>query len=341
MPIQVGVFGWAGEKMKRREFIRFAGGATLASAVAARAQPAGPVPVIGLLTLADLPDWTMNAIRTGLGEAGFAEGRNLTIMVRSGEGHFDRLPALAADLVKSEVKVILATGSPVPARTAMAATSSIPIVFAYGGDPIADGLVGSLNKPGANVTGATFIGSALLAKRMELLHEIMPAAIDIALLVNPKGTLAERQVKDATAAASALGQRLHVLNTSSLGDIDTAFATMSQLKVGAFIVSTDPFFGFIGRDRILMHAQTLKIPGIYNGRTELAGSGLISYGPKLQDTWQQAGLYSGRILQGEKPSDLPVMQPTRFEMVINLRTAKALGLTIPPTLLGLADEVIE
>ncbi|HEY3793463.1 MAG TPA: ABC transporter substrate-binding protein [Bradyrhizobium sp.] len=327
--------------MKRREFILFAGGAALASTVAARAQPAGPVPVIGLLTLADLPDWAMNAIRAGLGEAGLVEGRNVAIMVRSAEGHFDRLPALAVDLVKSQVKVILATGSPVPARTAKAATSSIPIVFAYGGDPIADGLVDSLNKPGANVTGATFIGSALLAKRMELLREIVPQASDVALLVNPKGTLAERQVKDATEAAKTLGQRLHVLNTSSVSDIDTAFAAMGQLKVGAFIVSTDPFFGFIGRDRILMQAQSYRMPGIYNGRTELASNGLISYGPKLEDTWQQAGLYTGHILLGEKPSDLPVMQPSRFEMVINLRTAKELGLTIPSTLLGLADEVIE
>jgi putative ABC transport system substrate-binding protein len=327
--------------MKRREFILFAGGATLASTVAARAHPAGPMPVIGLLTLADLPDWTMNAIRAGLGEAGFVEDRNVAIMMRSAEGHFDRLPALAADLVKSKVKVILATGSPVPARTAKAATSTIPIVFAYGGDPIADGLVDSLNKPGANVTGATFIGSALLAKRMELLREIVPLATDVALLVNPKGTLAERQVRDATEAANMLGQHLHVLNTSSVSDIDTAFATMGQLKVGAFIVSTDPFFGFIGRDRILTQARSYKMPGIYNGRTELGISGLISYGPKLADTWQQAGLYAGHILKGEKPSDLPVMQPTRFEMVINLKTAKELELTIPTTLLGLADEVIE
>jgi putative ABC transport system substrate-binding protein len=327
--------------MKRREFILLAGGAALASTVAARAQPAGSVPVVGLLTLADLPDWTMNAIRAGLGEAGFVDGRNVTIMMRSAQTHFDRLPALAADLVKSQVNVILATGSPVPARTAKAATSSIPIVFAYGGDPIADGLVASLNKPGANVTGATFIGSALLAKRMELLREIVPAVTDIALLVNPKGTLAERQIKDATAAAKTLGQRLHVLNTSSVGDIDAAFATMSQSKIGAFVVSTDPFFGFIGGERLVEQAASHKIPGVYNGRAELRGRGLISYGPRLADTWQQAGLYAGRILMGEKPSDLPVVQPTRFEMVINLKTAKQLGLTIPPALLALADGVIE
>jgi putative ABC transport system substrate-binding protein len=327
--------------MRRREVIIFVGGAALGWTVTARAQPAGPRPVIGLLTLANLPDWAMNAIRTGLDEAGFVEGRNLTIVVRSAEGQFDRLPALAADLVKSEVKVILATGSPVPARTAKAATTQIPIVFAYGGDPVADGLVDSLNKPGGNVTGATFIGSALLAKRMEVLREIVPKATDIALLVNPKGTLAERQVRDGTAAAHTLGQRLHVLNTSTESDIDTAFATMSQLKVGAFIVSTDPFFGFVGRDHLVMQARNYKIPGIYNGRDELGAGGLVSYGPKLSDTWRQAGLYVGRILQGEKPSELPVMQPTRFEMIINLKTARELELTIPPTLLALAEEVIE
>jgi putative ABC transport system substrate-binding protein len=327
--------------MRRREFIRLFGGAAAAWPVAVRAQQAGPVPVIGLLTLANLPDWAMNAIRTGLGEAGFVEGRNLTIVVRSAEGQFERLPALTADLVESQVRVILATGSPVPARTAKAATSKIPIVFAYGGDPIADGLVDSLNQPGGNVTGATFIGSELLAKRMELLRQIVPQATDIALLVNPKGTLAERQVRDGTVAAQTLGQRLHVLNTSTESDVDAAFATMRQLKIGAFIVSTDPFFGFVGGGRVVKQAQSCKIPGIYNGRDELGGTGLVSYGPKLPDTWQQAGLYAGRILQGEKPSDLPVMRPTRFEMVINLRTAKELELTIPPTLLGLADEVIE
>jgi putative ABC transport system substrate-binding protein len=327
--------------MRRREFIGLIGTAAWGWTVAARAQQAGPMPVIGLLTLANLPDWAMNAIRAGLDETGFVEGRNLTIMVRSAEGQFDRLPGLAADLVKSQVKAILATGSPVPARTAKAATARIPIVFAYGGDPIADGLVDSLNHPGGNVTGATFIGSALLAKRMELLREIVPNATDIALLVNPKGTLAERQIRDGTAAAQTLGQRLHVINTSTQSDIDAAFATMSQLKLGAFIVSTDPFFGFVGRDRLVMQAKSYRIPGIYNGRDELGAGGLVSYGPKLPDTWRQAGLYVGRILQGTAPSDLPVMQPTRFEMIINLRTAKELELTIPPALLGLADEVIE
>jgi putative ABC transport system substrate-binding protein len=327
--------------MRRRDFLGVASGVSIVWPLArARAQSA-KMPVIGLLTLANLPDWAMNAIRAGLDDAGFVEGRNLIMMVRSAEGQFDRLPALAADLAKSEVKVILATGSPVPARTAKAATTMIPIVFAYGGDPVADGLVDRLNQPGGNVTGATFIGSALLAKRMEILREMVPQATDIALLVNPKGTLAERQVSDGTAAAHTLGQRLHVLNTSTESEIDAAFATMIRLNVGAFIVSTDPFFGFVGRDHLVMQAQNYKIPGIYNGRDELGADGLVSYGPKLADTWRQAGLYVGLILQGQKPSELPVMQPTRFEMIINLKTARKLELTVPPTLLARADEVIE
>jgi putative ABC transport system substrate-binding protein len=328
--------------MRRREFVKFAGGAALGWTVAAaRAQPAEPMPVMGLLSPANLPDWGMKAVRRGLEDAGFAEGRNLTILVRSADGQFDRLPALAADLVKSEVKVILATGSPVPARTAKAATTQIPIVFAYGGDPITDGLVESLNQPGGNVTGATFIGSALLAKRMEILREIVPQATDIALLVNPNGTLAERQIRDGTAAAQTLGQHLHVLKTSTLDEIDAAFATMNELKVGAFIVSTDPFFGFVARGRLVMQAQSYKIPGIYNNREESGLGGLVSYGPRLPDTWRQAGQYVGRILKGEKPSDLPVVQPTKFDLVINLKTARELGLTIPATMLGLADEVVE
>lgn len=307
--------------------------------LAARAQPA--MATIGLLTAANLPDWANKAIRTGLQESGYVEGRNLSIISRSAEGHFDRLPALAADLVSSQVAVIFATGSPVPARTAKAITTTIPIVFAYGGDPVADGLVASLNQPGGNVTGATFIGSALLAKRMELLRQIVPQADDVALLVNPKGTLAERQIKDATAAAQSLGQRLHVINTSSESEVDDAFVTMSRLKIGAFVVSTDPFFGFLGRDRLVALAARYKIPGIYNARAETGAGGLVSYGARLEDTWRQAGAHTGRILKGEKPSDLPVMQPTTFEMVINLKSAKELGLTIPPSLLGLADEVIE
>jgi putative ABC transport system substrate-binding protein len=221
-------------------------------------------------------------------------------------------------------------------------TTTIPIVFAYGGDPVADGLVDSLNQPGGNVTGATFIGGALLAKRMELIHQLVPGATEIALLINPKsGPLAERQVRESTQAAQSLALHLHILNTSTLDELDAAFATMNAQKIGAYIVATDPFFGFIGRDRLVALGARYKLPGIYNARQESNAGGLISYGPVLSDTWRQAGVYAGRILKGEKPSNLPVMQPTRFETVINLKAAKELGLIIPPAILSLADEVIE
>ncbi len=326
--------------MKRRDFIAALGGAAAFWPLAARAEQP-PAATIGLLAVANLTDWANDAIRAGLAEAGYAEGRNLTIISRSAEAHFERLPELAADLVSSHVAAILATGSPVPARAAKAATTTIPIVFAYGGDPVVDGLVKSLNQPGGNVTGATFIGSALLAKRFELLREIVPQATDIALLVNPKGTLAERQIKDAEVAVKTLGVHLHVINTSTLNDVDAAFVTMRQKGIGAFVVSTDPFFGFVGGNRVIALAERYKIPAIYNARAESSGGGLVSYGPDLADTWRQAGLYVGRILKGEKPSDLPVMLPTRFQTVINLKAAKELGLTIPPSILNLADEVIE
>ena len=325
--------------MIRREFLTLLGGAVVAWPLAARAQQA--TQVVGLLTAINLPDWATNAIRAGLGETGYAEGRNLTIIARSAEGHFDRLPALAADLVNRNVAVILATSSPVPARAAKAATTTIPVVYAYGGDPVADGLVDSLNRPGGNVTGATFIGVALIAKRMEMLHQLVPEVRDVALLVNPRGTLAEQQIAEARAAAQNLGQNLHVINTTSEAELDAAFVNMIQLKLGAFVVSTDPFFGFFARDRLAALSRRYKIPGMYNGSDEIVSGGLISYGPTKADTWRQAAIYVGRILKGEKPPDLPVMQPAKFEMVINLKTARELGLTIPPTLLGLADEVIE
>src|SRR6202051_1124104 len=232
--------------MKRREFIVLIG----ASAAWPSLAQAQRQPTLGLLSSGELADWAIKSFRAGLEEGGYFEGRNLTVIYRSAENQFDRLPALAAELVKSQVSVIFATGSPVPARAAKAATSTIPIVFAEGGDPVSDGLVASFNRPGGNVTGATFIGTALTAKRMELLREIAPGITDVAILVNPKGTLAVTQTNDAKAAAQTLGVRLHVINVSSESDIDDAFVAMNQSRVGAFLVSTDPFFGFLGRDRL-------------------------------------------------------------------------------------------
>jgi putative tryptophan/tyrosine transport system substrate-binding protein len=323
--------------MKRREFIVLIG----ASAAWPSLAQAQRQPTLGLLSSGELADWAIKSFRAGLEEGGYFEGRNLTVIYRSAENQFDRLPALAAELVKSQVSVIFATGSPVPARAAKAATSTIPIVFAYGGDPVSDGLVESFNRPGGNVTGATFIGTALTSKRMELLREILPQVSDVALLVNPKGTIANIQIKEAKAAAQALGLALHVINSISESEFDEAFATMSRLKVGAFLVSADPLFGFNGRGLHITMALRYGIPAICVGRVDALAGGLFSYGAKLPDTWRQAGVYVGRILKGEKPSELPVVQPTKFELVINLKTAKQLGIDVPPTLLNRADEVIE
>ena len=324
--------------MKRRTFISLLGTA-IAWPAAARAQQ--PMPVLGLLTTTKLADWALDAIRMGLEDTGYVEGRKLSIVERSAQGQFDRLPGLATDLVNSRVAVILATGSSVPARVAKAATSTIPIVFAYGGDPVADGLVASLNRPGGNVTGATFIGTALTAKRLEFLRDIAPRVADVALLVNPKSTIAESQIKDANDAAQALGVRILVVNASSESEIDDAFATMEGLKADALLVSTDPLFGFIHGKQIADLAARYKLPAVYPSRGDVDAGGLMSYGANLPDTWRQAGVYVGRILKGAKPADLPVIQPAKFELIINLKTAKALGLEVPPKLFFLADEVIE
>jgi len=323
--------------MKRRAFIALIGVPAVWPAVA-RAQRQ---PTLGLLSSGEVADWAIKGFQAGLEDGGYVEGRNLTVIHRSAEGQFDRLPELAVELVTSQVSVIFATGSPVPARAAKAATSTIPIVFAYGGDPISDGLVDSFNRPGGNVTGATFIGTELMAKRMELLREILPQVSNVALLVNPKGTLADAQTKQAEAAARALGLALHVVNAISESEFDEAFATMSRLKVDAFLVSTDPLFGFNGRGLHITMALRHRIPAICIGRGDVEAGGLFSYGANLPDTWRQAGIYVGRILKGEKPSELPVVQPTKFELLVNLKTAKQLGIDISPTLLARADEVIE
>jgi len=324
--------------MKRREFITLVAGAAAIWPFAARAQPA--MRVIGLLTARNLDFDELKSIHKGLSEGGFIEGRNLAIIYRSADGKFARLAALAADLVDRQVSLILAIGGPVPARAAKAATGTIPIVFAYGGDPVGDNLVASWNRPGGNVTGVSFIGTTLTSKKLELLGEIAPEATDIALLVNPTGPVPEVQIKEVKEATQRLGRRLHVANVSSAGEIDTAFATMSQLKVGALVVGTDTLFG-LNMDRLVALAARYKVPAIYNVREYCEAGGLMSYGANRADTWQQAGVYAGRILKGEKAADLPVVQPTKFELVINLKTAQALGLTVPPLLLARADQVIE
>jgi putative ABC transport system substrate-binding protein len=323
----------------RREFIQFLGSAALVGASSRAGAQA--TPTMGLLSSIALQSWTVDAIRSGLEDTGFVEGRNLTTITRVADGKFELLPALATDLVSRHVSVIFATGSPVPARVAKAATGTIPIVFAYGGDPVADGLVASLNRPGGNVTGATFIGAELTGKRMELLQQIVPRLADVALMVNPKGTLADGQINDAQAAAAKLNLRLHVIAVSHESEFDEAYATANRLKVGGLMVGTDPLFGFVGVQATVSLAERYRIPAIYGSRRYIENGGLISYGPNLPDTWRQAAVYAGRILKGEKPSGLPVVMPTRFETVINTKAAMALGLAIPDRLLVSADQVIE
>jgi putative tryptophan/tyrosine transport system substrate-binding protein len=323
--------------MKRRSFVGLAGTAAVWPTGAWAQQP---LPTIGLLSWANVA-WGVAAIQTGLGEEGFVDGRNLTIVSRGADSQSDRLPALAADLVTQKVSVILATGGPLPARAAKAATTTIPIVFAYGGDPVADGLVASLNRPAANVTGVTFIGASLSSKKLELLREIVPRASEVGLLVNPKNTLAEGQIADTQAAAKALGLNLQVVSASNASEVDEAFKKLAQLKVDMLVLSVDPTFGILLAGQLVELAARYKIPNMFYGRAEVELGGLISYGAVIADTWRQAGIYVGRILKGAKPTDLPVLQPTKFELVVNLKTAKALGLTISESFLLRADEVIE
>jgi ABC-type uncharacterized transport system substrate-binding protein len=327
--------------MKRREFITLLGGATVAWPLAARAQQSA-MPVIGYLSSfpAEINPKFTQAFRQGLNDGGFFEGRNVTIDYRwDEEGRYDRLPKMAADLVVRRVSVLFA--SPIPAAlAAKAATATIPIVFAIGSDPVQTGLVDSLNRPGGNVTGATFLSVELGAKRLELLRDLVPKIVSIALLVNPNNPNAAVQTKEMQAATSALGLQLNVVNAASQNEFDNAFATLSRERTDALVVSADPFF-FSHRDQLAALALRHSMPAIYYAREFAVAGGLISYASSFADSFRQAATYVGRILKGEKPADLPVLQPTKFELVINLKTAKTLGLEIPAPLLALADEMIE
>jgi putative ABC transport system substrate-binding protein len=325
--------------VNRRAFITLLGG-TAAWPIAARGQQP-TTPVIGFLrsTSIERSAHLLAAFLQGLKEAGYVEGQNVSIEYRSAEGQYDRLAALAAELLRRQVALIV--GDTRSTLAAKAATSTVPIVFTTGGDPVRDGFVATLNRPGGNVTGVSFLNSVLAAKRLELLHQIVPKATIIAAMSeNSSSPDIEAERRDLLAAAQAIGQQLIVLDVSIDREIETVFTTLVQRGVGALHVGTGAFMNS-QRDRIVALAARHRIPAIYNWREAVAAGGLMSYAPSITDAHRQAGIYAGRILKGEKPSDLPVMLPTKFEFFLNLKTAKTLGLEIPDKLLALADEVIE
>jgi putative tryptophan/tyrosine transport system substrate-binding protein len=327
--------------VRRRQFITLLGGAAAAWPLAARTQQAA-MPVIGFLHggAANTFALQVGGFQIGLKDAGFVEGQNLVIEYRWGEEHPARLPAMAADLVRRRVAVIVAAGGTNSIRVAKAATTAIPIVFSTGSDPVRLGLVTSLARPSGNATGVSFFSADLVAKGMGLLTQIAPRARIVALLFNPNIPDSSRQPADAREAARALGLELVVLNASSDADIDQAFATLLQRRAGALVIGADPFFGS-RIDRLAELTQRHRIPATYFRREFPDAGGLMSYGTSITDAYRQVGIYSARILKGDKPADLPVMLSTKFEFVVNLKTAKALGLEVPAGVSAMADEVIE
>jgi ABC-type uncharacterized transport system substrate-binding protein len=326
--------------MNRREFITLLGGA-VAWPFAVRAQQSQSMPVVGFMS-ARSPGESASlvaAFHKGFNEAGYVEGRNVAIEYRWAESKYDVLPIMATDLIRRQVTVIVAIGDPSP-QIAKAATQTIPIVFAANGDPVRDSLVVSLNRPGGNATGVTIFGAAAVTKRLQMLHELMPQVVTIAFLMNPNNPNNDIEMSTAETAARSLGQEMLVLRASSERELDSAFATMAQHRAGASLVASDLFF--LGRrDQLVSLAARYQIPTIYYLREFAEAGGLMTYGNKVTDMYHQVGVYVGRILNGANPADLPVVQSTKFELVINASTARMLGLTVPPTLLAIADEVIE
>jgi putative ABC transport system substrate-binding protein len=328
-------------QLRRREFITLIGGAA-AWPLTAWAQQAA-MPVIGFLnpTSPEVNAGRLSAFRRGLKETGYVEGENLAIVYRWAEVHYDRLPALAADLVRRKVTVIAATGSIASALAARAATTTIPVVFMVAEDPVSLGLVASLAQPGGNLTGINYFNAELVAKRLEVLRELVPTAIRVAVLVNPAdATNAESALRDVNVAGRAMGLQIQVLNASTSGEINAAFATFVRERPDALFVAGDTFFNS-RRVQLANLASRHAIPAAYPGRDFVEAGGLMSYGSNITDAFHQIGVYTGRILNGAKPADLPVVQASKFELVMNAETARMLGLNVPPTLLATADEVIE
>jgi putative tryptophan/tyrosine transport system substrate-binding protein len=327
--------------IERRKFLATLGGAAVGWPLAARAQQAA-MPVVGFLHAAS-PDAfadRLRAFRQGLKEIGFIEGENVAIEHRSAENQFDRLPALAAELVRRQVAVIVTTGSPTAALAAKAATTTIPVVFGVPEDPVRSGLVASLARPGGNATGINFFSIELVAKRLEILREMVPATTRIAVLINPADAASETMLKDVEAATRAMGLQIQVLNANTSHEIDAAFATFVRERPDALLVSGGPFL-LSRRVQLALLAARYGVPGSYGAREYVEIGGLMSYGANITDAYRQIGVYAGRILKGAKPADLPVMQSTKFELVINAQAARVLGIEVPPTLLARADEVIE
>jgi putative tryptophan/tyrosine transport system substrate-binding protein len=327
--------------MRRREFIALVGSAAATWPLAARAEQP-KVPVIGFLSSGSeqaFAPMTAGFVQ-GLRETGFVEGHNVAIEYRWTAGRYDRLADLASELVRSQVAVLIASGGTVVARAAKAATTTIPIIFSTADDPVANGLVTSLNRPAENVTGIALLSTELAAKRLGLVRELIPGARSVAVLINAANPESETIIKDAQEAADVVGTKMLVLNAGTEAEIDAAFATLVRENVGALIVGTEPFF-FIQRNQLIASAARFRVPTVYFLRDFAVAGGLMSYGTSFPDAYRQVGLYAGRILNGEKAADLPVLQPTKFEFLLNLKTAKALGLTIPSGVLAIADEVIE
>ncbi len=327
--------------MRRRDLLTMLASAAVAWPIAARAQQP-KMPLIGFLGLdssTQMTPYTAWFVR-GLNETGFADGQNVAIEYRWAEGQYDRLPALAADLVRRQVAVIFSSGGTPPLRAAIAATNAIPIIFSLAGDPVNQGIVSSMNRPGGNVTGVTFTTAPLGAKRLELVRELVPKARVIALLVNPVSAGAQAEQRQLESVATTIGAQILVVNASNVTDIDAAFANLAQQQADALLIPPDAFLTD-RREQLVALAAHYAVPTVYFEREFVVAGGLLSYGVPLSDSYHQAGIYAGRILRGAKPADLPIVQATKFELVVNLKKAKALGVTIPDKLLAIADEVIE